>query len=50
MKKCTLGRQKKIRNENKKNFRNLRLNHIDKSAIALHFGRLDMKLIIQLMY
>ena len=35
--KCRLADQEKIRNENKEHFRNLRLNHIEKSAIASHF-------------
>ena len=34
----------------KEHFRDLRLNNIEKSAIAYFFGTLDMKLTIQILY
>ena len=36
MKKCTLDRQKETETRTKEHFRNVRLNHLEKSAIASH--------------
>ena len=51
VKKSNIGHTKRnLEKRTEKHFRNLRLNHTDKSVIASHFWNTGIKLTIQLIY